>query len=283
MTTPFNLEETDKLLSTTRAVRKRLDLEKPVERDILLDCVRLSQQAPTGSNTQMWRWVIVQDEEKKKAIADVYARGSEFIDQMKGQLPEDAHQTHRVYDSAGYLFDVLHKVPAIAVQESVFAGVWTLKSATADYIEVAEIPAAVLANPFAAHRPGLGHKAPLAPGVVNAPPMLVELLDKSAAFDPEAPLHVINLSLLPHTEEDLVWLDQAAGEGAVTILSRGYGNCRVTATSIPHVWRVQFFNSMDTLILDTFEVTTLPEVALAAREDLADSGARILQVLEAIR
>lgn len=174
-------------------------------------------------------------------------------------------------------------IPAIAVQESVFAGVWTLKSATADYIEVAEIPAAVLADPFAAHRPGLGHKAPLAPGVVNAPPMLVELLDKSAAFDPEAPLHVINLSLLPHTEEDLVWLDQAAGEGAVTILSRGYGNCRVTATSIPHVWRVQFFNSMDTLILDTFEVTTLPEVALAAREDLADSGARIIQVLEAIR
>ncbi|GFE63758.1 hydrogenase expression/formation protein [Litoreibacter roseus] len=174
-------------------------------------------------------------------------------------------------------------IPAIALQESVFAGVWMLKSATADYIEVAEIPSAVLSDPFTAHRAGLGDTAPLVAGVVNAPPMLVELVDKSTTFDPAAPLHVINLSLLPHTEEDLVWLDQAVGEGAVTILSRGYGNCRVTATTLPHVWRVQFFNSMDTLILDTFEVTTVPEVALAAREDLADSGDRIVQVLEAIR
>ena len=73
------------------------------------------------------------------------------------------------------------------------------------------------------------------------------------------------------------------GEGAVTMLSRGYGNCRITATAIPHVWRVQFFNSQDTLILDTFEVTTVPEVACAAPEDLADSAKRLVQVLEAIQ
>ena len=172
-------------------------------------------------------------------------------------------------------------IPAIAVQESVFAGVWTLKSATAHVIEVGAIPASVTANAFAPHRHG--SVTDLTPGVVNAPPILVELKDKSAAFDPAAPLHVINLSLLPHTEEDLAWLDHSLGEGAVTILSRGYGNCRVTATTLPNVWRVQFYNSMDTLILDTFEVTTVPEVALAASEDLADSGDRILQVLEAIQ
>ena len=68
----------------------------------------------------------------------------------------------------------------------------------------------------------------------------------------------------------------------MTILSRGYGNCRITATALPFVWRVQFFNSMDALILDTFEVTTMPEVAVAAPEDLSDSGARIVEVLEAI-
>ncbi len=95
-------------------------------------------------------------------------------------------------------------------------------------------------------------------------------------------MHVVNLSLLPHTEEDLLWLDAAFGEGAVTILSRGYGNCRITATAMPHVWRVQFFNSMDTLILDTFEVTAMPEVAIAAPEDLSDSGTRMLKILEAI-
>ncbi len=119
-------------------------------------------------------------------------------------------------------------------------------------------------------------------GVQNAPPLLVELLDKSAAFTQADELHVINLTLLPHTEPDLLWLDAALGEGSVTLLSRGYGNCRVSATAVPHVWRVQFFNSMDTLILDTFEVTNAPEVVLAAEEDLIDSGKRIEAVLEAI-
>ena len=67
------------------------------------------------------------------------------------------------------------------------------------------------------------------------------------------------------------------------MLSRGYGNCRITATAQAHVWKVQFFNSMDTLILDTYEVTEMPEVALAAAEDLAESAVRIRDVIEAIR
>ena len=173
-------------------------------------------------------------------------------------------------------------VPAIAVQESVFAGIWRLNGAGVDCIEVAAIPDCVTLDAFRPLRAGLLDKAPLAAGVVNAPPLLVELRDKSAGWTPAADLHVVNLSLLPHTEEDLVWLDRAMGEGSVTILSRGYGNCRVTATTLPRVWRVQFFNSMDTLILDTFEVTRVPEVALAAPEDLADSGARLARVIEAI-
>ena len=174
-------------------------------------------------------------------------------------------------------------IPAVAVQESVFAGIWTLKSAAAEEIEVAAIPSCVTAAPFAPRRAGTGNATPLTPGVVNAPPLMVELADKSAAFRAGADLHVINLSLLPHTEEDLLWLDAAVGEGAVTILSRGYGNCRITATALPRVWRVQFFNSQDALILDTFEVTTVPEVACAAPEDLTDSADRLHKVLEAIR
>ncbi|MEE3069707.1 MAG: hydrogenase expression/formation C-terminal domain-containing protein, partial [Pseudomonadota bacterium] len=79
------------------------------------------------------------------------------------------------------------------------------------------------------------------------------------------------------------WLDARLGEGSTDILSRGYGNCRVTATALNHVWRVQFFNSMDVLILDTFEVTAIPEVTVAAPEDLTDSGERLVEVLEAIR
>ena len=59
--------------------------------------------------------------------------------------------------------------------------------------------------------------------------------------------------------------------------------CRIRATATPFVWRVQFFNSTDVLILDTFEVTGMPEVALAAPEDLADSAKRLVEVLGAIR
>ena len=173
-------------------------------------------------------------------------------------------------------------IPAVAVQESVFAGIWSLQSASGDVIEVAKAPACLTEDAFRPSHAAKGAGALKAPGVANAPSILVELQDKSRAFDPAAPLHVVNLSLLPHSEEDLVALDAALGQGAVTVLSRGYGNCRITATALPHVWRVQFFNSQDNLILDTFEVTGLPEVACAAPEDLADSAARLTQVIGAI-
>ena len=54
----FDLTETDRLLTTTRAVRKRLDLERPVEREVVLDCLRVAMQAPSGGNTQPWRWLV---------------------------------------------------------------------------------------------------------------------------------------------------------------------------------------------------------------------------------
>ncbi len=173
-------------------------------------------------------------------------------------------------------------IPALMVQESVFAGVWSVAGAGVDRIEVGAVPAAALSRAFEPFRKGQTALPPLADGVVNAPALIAELFDKSAAYVGGA-ADVINLTLLPHTEEDLTLLDTMLGEGAVTILSRGYGNCRITATATPHVWRVQFYNSTDALILDTIEVTTMPEVALAAREDLEDSADRIREVLEAIR
>jgi hydrogenase-1 operon protein HyaF len=173
-------------------------------------------------------------------------------------------------------------VPATAVQETRFAGVWVLTGADQDLIEVAAIPDAVRSRAFTPLRPGKGPDAERSPAVINAPPIYAELADHAAQDRRGKPPHVVNFTLLPHTEHDLLWLDAALGEGAVTILSRGYGNCRVTATALAGVWRVQFFNSMDTLILDTLEVTDMPEVVIAAPEDLGDSARRLVEVLEAI-
>ncbi len=177
----------------------------------------------------------------------------------------------------------LRGLPAVRVQESVFAGVWLLLAAGMDVVEVAPVPTLALTRAHVPHRPAIGVLARRVPGLANAPAVLAELVDKSLNRLAGTRTHVVNLSLLPHTPEDLVWLSEALGEGAVTVLSRGYGNCRVTACAQPHVWKVQFYNSMDTLILDTYEVCGIPEVALAAAEDLADSATRIRDVIEAIR
>lgn len=174
-------------------------------------------------------------------------------------------------------------LPAIAAQESVFAGIWCLSGADTDMIEVGPVPMLARERAFVSKEPALGVLTKVFNGVVNAPPLVVELMDKSASYKAGDEAHVVNLTLLPHTEEDLVWLDQALGRGSVDFLSRGYGNCRVNATGQANVWRVQFFNSMDTLILDTFEVTDVPEVVIAAQEDLGDSGKRLVEVVEAIK
>jgi nitroreductase len=109
----FDLEVTDKLLSTTRAVRKRLDLTRPVEPEVILDCIRLSQQAPTGSNQQGWRWMVVTDATKRKKLAELYGRaGAEYLQAGKKRAEEAGHeQTARVLDSAYYLVEHLHEVP----------------------------------------------------------------------------------------------------------------------------------------------------------------------------
>ncbi len=174
-------------------------------------------------------------------------------------------------------------VPAVMVQESVFAGVWMLLASGIDKVEVAPVPSLAITRAHVSQRPAIGTLAKKVPGLANAPSILTEILDQSLGRRAGDGPHVINLSLLPHSPEDLDWLDEALGEGSVTILSRGYGNCRITATGQRHVWRVQFYNSMDTLILDTFEITDMPEVALAAEVDLKDSAERIGDVIEAIQ
>jgi nitroreductase len=109
---PIDLENADLLLSTTRAVRRRLDLERPVPREVILECVRLAVQAPTASNGQTWRWMIVTDAEKRAALADLYGSTARpYLEAgARGDISNDP-QTIRVYESAVYLLDILARVP----------------------------------------------------------------------------------------------------------------------------------------------------------------------------
>jgi hydrogenase-1 operon protein HyaF len=91
---------------------------------------------------------------------------------------------------------------------------------------------------------------------------------------------VINLTLLPMSPEDTAHIDQVLDGGSVVILSRGFGNCRISSTAARDVWRVQYFNNMQTLILNTIEVASMPEVAVAAREDLLDSRDRLADLVQ---
>jgi nitroreductase len=105
----------DEALSTTRAVRKRLDFERPVPAELLLECLNLAVQAPTGSNHQGWEWVFVSDPEKKRAVAEHYARSWFAYNDQRGPeyAPGDVRRDSlpRVKSSALYLAEHMHEAP----------------------------------------------------------------------------------------------------------------------------------------------------------------------------
>lgn len=107
---PFDLAEVDRLLTTTRAVRRRLDLDRPVAREVILDCLRIAVQAPTASNGQTWRWVVVTDAGKRAELARLYSEaGAAYLKHAAEQEPDP--QTRRVYESAVALTEILERVP----------------------------------------------------------------------------------------------------------------------------------------------------------------------------
>jgi len=104
----------DELLSTTRAVRKRLDLDRPVPLDVVKECIAVAQQAPTGSNRQGWSFVVVTDEAKRAALGEMYARAFQTYRNMPGveyDDPERAATQERVVSSAEYLAEVMGRAP----------------------------------------------------------------------------------------------------------------------------------------------------------------------------
>lgn len=111
----FDLEQTDALLSTTRAVRKRLDFDREVPDDVLLECLQLAIQAPTGSNRQGWRWMVVRDPDKKEALADLYRQAGGAYLAEAAKTADAGSQTGRVMDSANFLAEKLGEVPVMVI------------------------------------------------------------------------------------------------------------------------------------------------------------------------
>lgn len=112
----------DEMLTTTRAVRKRLDLTRPVEPEIIEECLEIALQAPTGGNAQRWHFVVVTDAGKRAQLAELYRRAFGTYREMPiaaGNLfqddPQRAPQQKRVMDSAQYLADHLHEVPVLVI------------------------------------------------------------------------------------------------------------------------------------------------------------------------
>lgn len=109
----------DDVLATTRSVRKRLDFDRPVEREIVMECLDLALQAPTGSNRQGWQWVFVEDQSKKDALAAIYRERFE----MYRSAPRPAYDAgdaradrmDAVVDSATYLSDHFEKSPIMMI------------------------------------------------------------------------------------------------------------------------------------------------------------------------
>lgn len=177
--------------------------------------------------------------------------------------------------------------PQVSAQETVLAGVWWVRRhapSEAEWLEVGALPAAVLDHAFDDCEFPSPEFDNGPEDLLNAAPVVTELLDTATehAQKPREQAHVINLSLLPFSPADHQFLIDTIGIGHVMILSRGYGNCRITSTKTPGIWRVQYFNSTDKLILDTIEVINVPLVACAAPEDLEDSAERLHEMREAL-
>jgi nitroreductase len=112
----------DELLSTTRAVRKRLDLDRPVPDDLVRECVAAALQAPSGSNNITMRFVVVTDPDKRRAMGELYGscwaayqQTPQFLTATKRDDATEQAQTERVYDSATFLAENMGRVPTLVL------------------------------------------------------------------------------------------------------------------------------------------------------------------------
>lgn len=197
--------------------------------------------------------------------------------------PEALEVTNQVLGE-GEVSIRLATAPAVHIQESVFAGLWRCGELGDDgrlaryWLEAGSVPQSVFEAARAADAP-LPDPQPWPEGAMNSPAILAELRARLGNARVDGHGGQINLTLLPLSGADREVIDAALPMGPVAILSRGFGHCEVGSTAVRGLWRVQFFNSMHTLILDTIEITEMPDAVSASPEDLGDSRTRLAELV----
>jgi len=213
------------------------------------------------------------DTTRECVLSALDASNLEFVNQALGE---------------GEVSVIFDGISPIRAQESVLAGVWrvqhfdTHNRVVRDSVQIGDVPA-IVRSAIARTVRIPTHWNVSSEEIQNAPALLVELADRLTRYKPGDQAHCMNLTLLPLTQADLVLLGERLGVGPVTILSRGYGNCRIGSTGYANAWWVKYYNSQDALILNTIEVVDVPDVALAAPEDIVDSAERLDEILELYR
>ncbi|MDH3679703.1 MAG: nitroreductase family protein [Acidimicrobiia bacterium] len=111
----FDLDQIDRLLTTTRAVRKRLDFTRDVPDELLFECIDLAEQAPTGGNDASRRWMVVRDQEIKNELGELYRESGEFFLKARGRLDGTGHDKEKVVSSSSYLVENLAQAPVLVI------------------------------------------------------------------------------------------------------------------------------------------------------------------------
>ena len=163
MTTFAHLDEIDLLLTTTKAVRRRLDLTRPVPRELLLECIEIGCFAPNASNAQEWHWVVVDDPVLRRAVGEQYRKLTEPpVQQMLGtKLSLGDYAGARISQSILWLAAHMSEVPAIVIP------CYDVEAAEARYRELIPDPALRERGGVETHAMTSGMYASILPAVWN--------------------------------------------------------------------------------------------------------------------
>ncbi len=111
----FDIEQVDRLLTTTRAVRKRLDFAREVSDEVIFECIDLAEQAPTGGNDASRRWLVIRDQGLKDQLGTLYSEVGTLFLEARGKLDGSGHPKEQVVSSSAYLVDNFSKAPALVI------------------------------------------------------------------------------------------------------------------------------------------------------------------------